>query len=200
MPESDLDLAILTWDRSRAPATELVQRLRSALFPPDIEVDPKLAASAAGIMTGVPSSPARFIHEIGTKPQRSIGMYEAGVVDTPALRLAALAANEVILAKGGDAQRVWKDWVRPKHTRAYMGDYGRFCIKVAGALEVREAAVSSVITSEVWQERIDRFGLPKQFEEHYEAGQTWLAAQPDIPQEYAHGVALYEQVKAVVAA
>jgi hypothetical protein len=57
--------------------------------------------------------------------------------------------------------------------------------------------VESTITYEVWQERTAKFSLPPNFADHYAAGQEWLATQPDIPEQYACEVALYEQVRTI---
>jgi hypothetical protein len=199
VPGSDLDLALFTYDTSRTSILGMTQRLRRALMPMGVTVDGLLAASVARIMASVPASPEDFVYELTADPSRSIGMYEVGVYDTPGLRLGALAANEVVREHGSDAQLIWEGRVRPAHAAAYLGKHSRFCQKVASAKGIEVSDVAAVITEEVWQERTERFGLPRQFAEHYEAGQEWLAAQPDIPQEFTLGVTLYEQVKTLVA-
>ena len=196
--KSDLDAVVITPDTERWRVLRLTRHLKGALLPLGVKkVDALVAADLRGVMAGIPSSPVRFAHEIGFNPRCSIGFYEHGVYDTPTLRLGALAASEVIQGMFyDDPQGTWGR-VREAHAKTYLGSHDRFCYKVADAMNIKSPDVAKVVTSEVWRERIDRFGLPRQFADQYEAGHAWLAAQADTSQEFAKSVAFYQQVKEV---
>lgn len=193
--KSDLDVAIITYEDQRSTASKLTERLQTALLPAGIEVDSAVAPSVLGIYRSVPATPAKFISQIAFEPRLAASFYEAGAYDTPALRLAALAASEVMLFEGWEeAQSAW-DTLRPVHTRAYIGRHDRFCDRVAHWLQIPILEVAGVITEEIWRARTEKFSLPANFADHYWAGREWLAAQSDIPEAYAQSMVIFESAQ-----
>jgi hypothetical protein len=168
--DSDADLAIFTYYEQKNAAHALARRLRNVLLPASIEADGLMGAMYTEIFTGIHAEPAEFVYKLRAHPPRATGLYEIGAYDTPGLRLAALAANEVIMSLGNDTQPAW-DNLRRGHAEAYLGDRSRVCAKLAGRLALPLTEVESTITYEVWQERTAKFSLPPNFADHYAAGQ-----------------------------
>lgn len=190
--ESDLDMAIISYQDQKSVADMLGDRLLTVLLPAGIETDWHFSPALRGVRSILPSEPGEFVARVEQDPVRAISMYEVGVYDTTGLRLGALAASEVIRSLH-NTQEAWKA-LRHHYIGAYLGDRERVCNKLAVRLGLPQLQVGQYITPELWEERVRRFALPESFDDCYGVQLAWLEGA-DIPETHMRSFILYEQVR-----
>jgi len=130
-----------------------------------------------GLRPLFPIDPPAFQKRVSSAVETMTPLFEPGMYSTPAFKL-CMAAVSLIIANSGERDALWRQ-LREQHIDDYVAaSRGRVAAKIAR--RIRSKLSSNVIISpELLQARIDRFSLPKQFDEFYQPLEQWAKANAD---------------------
>jgi hypothetical protein len=123
------------------------------------------------IQLDIPEDPAAFNRWVATAPDDTVALFEPGVYHTPALQLCA-AAVTTMLASSRNRATSW-ELLRERHVESYVAaNPWRAGYKIARRIGSKLAS-GQILTPDIIQARIDRFGLPKDFDEYHQPLEAW---------------------------
>ncbi|HSX35608.1 MAG TPA: hypothetical protein VLH84_01585 [Patescibacteria group bacterium] len=184
---SDLDLGVMRYD-----SESVIGTFRRGLSDLNLGIELNFAGAVAVHTVGavVPEQPDAFIGWIERSPYR-LGLFDEGVWSAPDLKLTALAALTVISRR--QVKVVWGA-LREMHAEAYLGEQARVSEKLTERLALDPSAGAPVVPDDVWQQRIERFGLPDDIGGYHRSLLTWLEAnRRDV--RATRGYRLYQDVE-----